>query len=285
MISEFLNNPPNRRSRFARSLQMALMVGIVLSLCSAQASAQQATAPAPVVEDSSAPAPNLFNWKELISAAGPIGLILVVISILLVMLSLQYLISLRRSRLQPRQLADQLHPLISKGDFEAADQLCRSQPSMLSYLVRAGLREVKLGYSAVEKALEDATAEQSARLLRKVETLNVIHAISPMIGLLGTVWGMIQAFVEFEAKTAPLPSDLAPGIYKALVTTLLGLTVAIPALAIYSYFRNRVEELMAETALIAEFTFSGYKHSKGPASVSRERTTASVTRNPPSPRD
>ena len=82
-----------------------------------------------------------------------------------------------------------------------------------------------------------------------------------MLGLMGTVWGMILAFMEFERKANPQVSELAPGIYKALVTTLFGLIVAIPAIAAFGFFRNRVDELVAQTALTAEQVFSDLKRS------------------------
>jgi biopolymer transport protein ExbB len=113
----------------------------------------------------------------------------------------------------------------------------------------------------VEKAMEDAAAEQSARLLRKIEYLSVIGSIATMLGLLGTVWGMILAFMEFERKANPQISELAPGVYKALVTTLQGLIVAIPANVAFAYFRNRIDELVAQTSLMAEHVFADYKRS------------------------
>ena len=95
--------------------------------------------------------------------------------------------------------------------------------------------------------------------MRKVEYLNVIGTLAPMIGLLGTVWGMIQAFMEFQTQATPSVSEFAPGISFALVTTLMGLSVAIPALAAFAILRNRVDELVSETSLMAEQVFNGYK--------------------------
>jgi biopolymer transport protein ExbB len=138
---------------------------------------------------------------------------------------------------------------------------------LLAHILAAGLAEVSLGYSAVEKAMEDASIEQAARMLRKIEYLSVIGTIAPMLGLLGTVWGMIQAFLEFEIKANPQVSELAPGIYHALVTTLFGLCVAVPALAAFAIFRNRIDGLVAETALMAAHVFSNFKRS---AAVRRE---------------
>ena len=89
----------------------------------------------------------------------------------------------------------------------------------------------------------------------------MISTIAPMLGLMGTVWGMILAFMEFERKANPQVSELAPGIYKALVTTLFGLVVAIPAIAAFGFFRNRIDELVAQTALTAEQVFANFKRS------------------------
>jgi biopolymer transport protein ExbB len=206
------------------------------------------------------PAPEV-NYAELLEAGGVIGYIIIGLSVALIALVIEHLLSIRRTSLMPGGLAEEVHRLIGLGQFKQAEQQCKLQPSFLGYLLSAGLAEVGQGYGAVEKALEDASVVQSARLFRKVEYLNVISTIAPMLGLLGTVWGMILAFMEFEAKANPQVSELAPGIYHALVTTLQGLCVAIPALAAYAFFRSRVDELVAQTSLMAEHVFSAYKRS------------------------
>jgi biopolymer transport protein ExbB len=114
-------------------------------------------------------------------------------------------------------------------------------------------------YAAVEKAIEDAAVEQSSRYFRRIEHLSVISTLAPMLGLMGTVWGMILAFMEFELKANPQISELAPGVYKALITTLQGLGVAIPAIGALAFFRSRVEELSTETTLLAAHVFSDYR--------------------------
>ena len=113
-----------------------------------------------------------------------------------------------------------------------AEQLCKHRPSYLSYVVLAGLQEIRVGYDAVEKAMEDASQEQSARLFRRVEYLAVIGNIAPMLGLLGTVYGILLAFKKLaDTPGAADAARLADGIYLALVTTVEGLIVAIPAAA------------------------------------------------------
>lgn len=192
------------------------------------------------------------NPQALLKAGGVIGYVVIALSVAMVALIMEHLLSIRKGSLMPRSLAEQLHQLISGGQFQQADQLCRERPTFLSYVVMSGLKEANFGYNAVEKAMEDASIEQAARLSRKIEYLSVIGALAPMLGLMGTVWGMIQAFAEFTEKANPMPADFAPAISEALVTTLFGLLVAVPALAAYAWFRNRIDEYVAETTLMAE---------------------------------
>lgn len=202
-----------------------------------------------------------LSLKDILDAGGTIGYLIIALSILMVALLVQHLLTVRRGALMPRGLAEEVHGLLSQGKIAEAVEACRQQPSVLARMLSAGLADVRIGYAAVEKAMEDAATEQAARLLRRVEYLSTIGTIAPMIGLLGTVWGMILAFLEFETKANPQVSELAPGIYRALVTTLFGLMVAVPALAAYSIFRNRIDERIAETALLAEHVFADYKQS------------------------
>ncbi len=201
----------------------------------------------------------MMSLGELFEAGGTIGYIITGLSFVIVALIVEHLISLRHNALIPPGLADSIHHHLALRHFEEARQQCQFHPSFLAYVLAAGLRETDLGYQAVEKSLEDAAVEQSARLYRKIEYLSVIGTIAPMLGLLGTVWGMILAFMEFEQKANPQVSELAPGIYKALVTTLQGLCVAIPALAAFAHFRNRIDQLVADGALTAEAVFADYK--------------------------
>ncbi|HUG91706.1 MAG TPA: MotA/TolQ/ExbB proton channel family protein [Planctomycetaceae bacterium] len=200
-----------------------------------------------------------IDVRELFRAGGAIGIVIVALSVAMLALIIEHLLSIRRSALMPSGLAEECHDLIVKRQFKDAHDRCVARPSFLGHQLAAGLREVDLGYSAVEKAMEDAATEQSARLFRKIEYLSVIGTLAPMLGLLGTVWGMILAFMEFEAKANPQVSDLAPAIYKALVTTLFGLGVAVPAVAAFAFFRNRIDELVAETSLLAEHVFFDFK--------------------------
>jgi biopolymer transport protein ExbB len=202
-----------------------------------------------------------LDVRALINAGGTIGFLIIGLSVAMVALIVEHLLSIRRRALMPPSLAEDLHKLIAAGQYAQAEKVCREQPSFLSYVVASGLQDIGLGYSAVEKAMEDASQEQAARLYRKIEYLSVIGAIAPMLGLMGTVWGMILAFSEFAQKANPQVAEFAPGISRALVTTLLGLCVAVPALASFFLFRNRIDEMVAEIALKAEAILSPYKRS------------------------
>lgn len=199
------------------------------------------------------------DLRELALAGGYIGMIIAGMSVILIALIIEHVLTIRRGALMPDGLAQQVHGMIAQKQFKQAEEVCRQNPSLLGEILQAGLSEAGLEYEAIEKGMEDASVEQSSRLLRKIEYLSVIGSIAPMLGLLGTVWGMILAFLEFESKANPQVSELAPGIYKALVTTLMGLGVAVPAVASFAIFRNRVDGLVAEAALLAEHVFADYK--------------------------
>ncbi|MEN1679347.1 MAG: MotA/TolQ/ExbB proton channel family protein [Planctomycetota bacterium] len=176
-------------------------------------------------------------------------LVLLALSLLAVALVVEHLITLRLSVLAPDGLADRVAKQLSDANLQGAAGACDQQPSALASILRPALGEVEGGWPAMEKTLEDATADQSARLFRKIEYLSVIGNIAPMVGLLGTVVGMIFAFQEVaNTQGAARAAQLASGIYQALVTTVGGLLVAIPSLAAYAVFRNRVEGLISQVA-------------------------------------
>jgi len=149
--------------------------------------------------------------------------------------------------------------------------MCQQKGGVLAVVLANGIDEIDAGWSAVEKSLEDSLSEQSAKLFRRIEYLSVIGNIAPMVGLLGTVTGMIFAFQQVASTQGSAgAADLAEGIYQALVTTVGGLLVAIPALGCFAVFRNRVDELMAEVTSAAQQTFAPLRRRRSPASTSRQ---------------
>ena len=200
------------------------------------------------------------GFFEILKAGGLVGLLIILLSIAAVALVIEHILTIRAQVLMPPELDEEVRQLLAAGKLGAADQACQMQPSFLSFVLRAGFAEVEGGWPAVEKAMEDATAEQSSRLFRKIEYLSVIGNIAPMLGLLGTVVGMIFAFRELaDSQGAPRAADLAEGIYLALVTTVEGLIVAIPSLAAFAVFRNRVDHLVAELTYTVQHVTSPLK--------------------------
>ncbi len=194
----------------------------------------------------------VLDVRELLRAGGFIGYVTIALSVAMVALIVEHLLTIRRKTLIPDGFAEKCQPLIASGQLTQAETLCREQTSLLSYVVGIGLQEADLGTASMVKAMEDAVAEQAARLTRKIEYLSLIGVIGPMLGLMGTVWGMIQAFAEFAEKVAPRTADFAPSISEALVTTMFGLLVAVPAQVAFAMFRNRIDSYIAETAVTAE---------------------------------
>lgn len=220
------------------------------------------------------------GFFAILRAGGPVGLLIILLSIAAVALVIEHIMTIRAPVLMPPGLDEEVRQLLAAGRLGPADQACQMQPSFLSFVLRAGFAEVDGGWPAIEKAMEDATAEQSSRLFRKIEYLSVIGNIAPMLGLLGTVVGMIFAFRELaDSQGAPRAADLAEGIYLALVTTVEGLIVAIPALAAFAIFRNRVDHFVAEVTYTVQHVTAPMKRLR----VKQPRAAAPPQNVPPGP--
>ncbi len=196
-------------------------------------------------------------------------LVLAALSITAAYLLFDQIMTLRRTEILPEGISDSVRQALLTGRPAEADAACRRSPSVLSVVLLSGLSEFEFGWREVEKSVEDSLAQQSARLMRRIEYLSVIGNIAPMVGLLGTVTGMIFAFQQVAAtRGAAGAGDLAEGIYQALVTTVCGLIVAIPSLAIYAVCRNRVDSLIAEVAYQSQHALAPIK--RRPASRTRQ---------------
>lgn len=203
----------------------------------------------------------LGGWVSVVFAGGPIGvaivLLLMSLSLISFYLVFDQILTLRHSELIPEGLSEEVRSGLMEGRLEEAAEACRQRPSLLAFVLLNGISELPYGWSSVEKALEDALAEQSARLYRKAEYLSVIGNIAPMVGLLGTVLGMVLAFQRVaESQGTASASELAEGIYQALITTVGGLIVAIPSLGAFAILRNRLDQLVAEAANVAQHVFA-----------------------------
>ena len=223
------------------------------------------------------------GWVDVVLSGGIPGLIILLVlfalSVASAYLVFDQVMTLRRKEILPDGTADAVRQALLTGRIAEADAACRRTPSVLSVVLLSGLSELEMGWNEVEKAVEDSLAAQAARLNRRIEYLSVIGNIAPMVGLLGTVTGMIFAFQQVAmTRGAAGAGDLAEGIYQALVTTVGGLIVAIPSLAIYAVFRNRVDAMIAEVAYHSQHALTPIK--RRPNTRTRQATQAPVAARP-----
>jgi biopolymer transport protein ExbB len=236
----------------------ALLLGLVCAPVLAQSpAADLATAPASQKRQP-------LTFFQIVFSGGPLGIAnmvaLIGLSITALALAADDLRIVRKSRLIPDELSDEVRDLVAAGELARARTACLGHPSFLAAVVLHGLSEADGGWTEIEKAMEDAAAEQAARLFRRIEYLNVIGNIAPMVGLLGTVTGMLLAFKQVaDTEGSAGAAQLADGIYQALVTTVAGLIIAIPSLGAFALFRSRVDELVAEAAYAALHALSPLK--------------------------
>ena len=252
------------------------LITLVLVVTAAELVAQTpAAAPTTQAVEKAAPPRLGTSFVDLIIASGAEGFTIIALSIVALALVVDYLRLLRGPNLHPPGLADRVRDALQSGQVTQAASACQAQPSVLAHVIQAGLAEIDGGWTLVEKTMEDALADQAARLTRRIDYLSVIANIAPMLGLLGTVRGMVLAFQQVaETQGVARAADLAGGIYLALVTTVEGLVVAIPALAVYALFRSRLDQLISETAAAAH-------HSFGPLRRVRTPTVARMVAKPP----
>jgi biopolymer transport protein ExbB len=178
---------------------------------------------------------------------GPVFLLL---SFILVALLVMCFLQIRKAVLLPPGLTEQFEKHLEAKEYQPAYELARADESYLGHVLAAGMGKLQSGYPAAAAAMEEAQAEEQMKLEHKISYISLIGALAPMLGLLGTVTGMVSSFKKIADNpgVAPKPDQLAGGISTALVTTLIGLWIAIPAILFFQMFRNWLEEINAEAS-------------------------------------
>jgi len=201
-----------------------------------------------------------MNLLQLIKYGGIVGHTIIVLSFVAVALSIDYAYSIRIAKLAPPKDIAVIKKLIREGKVEEFKKMDQRKMSYLTRVVVTGINDLHFGYEAMIKAMEDTGEMLNAHIARKVEHLNLISNIAPMLGLLGTVTGMLRCFNAIsQIRGTVEPQMLAQGIFEALVTTVEGLIVGIPALYLYTIFRNRVDEYTGQASLVAEELVTAFK--------------------------
>ena len=190
-----------------------------------------------------------------IRAGGMVGLLIALMSMVGLALVIEHLMTIQQKKLVPPGLTDQLMRLLDDTDFDGARRTAEVDGSLLGEVVGAGLnrRESMFGFLEMQTAMQESSERQISKLYRKLEYLAFIAATAPMLGLLGTVTGMIRSFNTIaQTQGTASPAQLAEGISEALITTCMGLIVAIPAMFFVSLFRNRIDSCVAEAEMVVD---------------------------------
>lgn len=220
--------------------------------------AQDAVSPAPDAAAAEAGAAASKTIFDHIESGGSIGYLIIILSFIAMALAIAHVITVRESRLAPAEQIEDLDKLLRAGDVSGAIRYCQSEEhdSFLTRVLGSALARCAkspFGFLELKAAVEEAGQIQIDRLHRSTDGIGLISSIAPMLGLLGTVVGMVGAFETIGAVSGPVkPSQLAGYIAVALITTVLGLIVAIPCTAAYSFFRNRIDRLAEEIGEVIE---------------------------------
>jgi biopolymer transport protein ExbB len=218
-----------------------------------------AATPAPSTTPAEEPLPQQGSFLKYCWDASPTFFVLMaVISILMVYLGVTNLLRLQISRLVPAGFVSGLDELLAERKFKEAYELVKKEEAPIGRVLLAGLDRLNQGYDRSMEAMLGTADEHRMKLDQSVSSVNVIAAVSPMLGLLGTVLGMIFAFQKIGLGTQIKPALLAQDIGLALVSTLEGLVIAIPAIVVYSYLRNRIAWLMGVVESTAESYLSRF---------------------------
>jgi biopolymer transport protein ExbB len=201
------------------------------------------------------------GFLDAIKSAGPIGALIIIMSVVAMALVIEHFMTVKREKLAPPEVIDEVEELFQEGNYQEALEACEANPCFFTNVVSAGIRKLGHDFAAIEKSLEEMEDEESIKLQQKIGWLSLIAGIGPMMGLFGTVTGMVGAFATISSAGAGgvNPADFAGDISLALMTTVLGLTVAIPTTAFYAYFRNRVTMVSLEIGALVEDLFERFR--------------------------
>lgn len=191
------------------------------------------------------------SWVELFEATGWVGYLMVLVSIFGTVILIQNLAELKMDKLAPPELTKDIEDAINEGDLDRALDVAMSERCYFGQIMAGGLMLKEAGYEHMVNGMEQVAAEESFKLNAKISYLSLVGNVAPLLGLLGTVTGMISSFQVIETKKNPTPADLAVGVYESLVNTTLGLFLAIVFLTAFFFVKNKVTRLSLNANLMA----------------------------------
>ena len=183
---------------------------------------------------------------EFLARGGVLMIPLGVCSILALAIVLERTLNLRTKKIIQLDILQQVRDLVAENQVSDAMTLCRRYPSVMGRILLVTIANHDRNREELRSVVEDAGRQEVTTLDRNLGALGTIAAISPLLGLTGTVFGMIRTFAIISEKGIAHPSQLAGGISEALITTATGLVIAIPTLIFYNYFTNKADRLILE---------------------------------------
>lgn len=202
-------------------------------------------------EGGGAPANKESSFMDLVKAGNYVGHFIILCSVLGLGFVIEHIVNIKRDKLCPPEIVAELEALVDEGRYEEAVTLCSANPCFFCNIIGGALAKVNEGYDAMVEGMQSAGEEEAAKLNQKISYCSLIGNIAPMLGLTGTVTGMIAAFGIIKTKLSPSPADLARGVEEALVTTAEGLFVSMPLMTAYFLFKNKVTIYIIELGIMA----------------------------------
>lgn len=184
---------------------------------------------------------------RIIEMGGPLMYPILLCSILFVAILIERLYHYHRARIDSAELISGIQDILKKRNIAEAISVCDDTPGPVAHIVRAGILKHDRRREEIKEAIGDAANREIPRLEKNLSVLATVAHVAPLLGLLGTVLGMISAFQEIERESGRVNAgDLAGGIWEALITTAAGLCVAIPAYVAYNYLVSRVGAMVQD---------------------------------------
>jgi biopolymer transport protein ExbB len=257
---------------------MAVLVMGVLCFPGSPARAQEGENPPDTklaVKDEEKKDTNLFT-HIIVSAGWFFGPLLFLVSIGLVTLIVLLAMDLRMGVAVPPHFVDDFTDLVNKRQFKQAFELCRNDNSFVARVLTAGMGRLQYGIDDAREASMNMVESVRAGKDQLINYLGTIGTLGPMLGLVGTVFGMILSFMELSSGGTPRPEKLAEGISHALVVTLLGIGISVPAIFCHAFFKNRLTRISMDTSNLADDLLTQMYHNSKRAAGSADRTASTT---------
>jgi len=193
-----------------------------------------------------------MNLIEMFLKGGLVMWPILACSIIGLAIVIEKFMVIRKAKINVLAFSIKIRGILKKKDLTGAINYCMEEKSPISNIIRRGLKKHKFGRKRVIESIESAGKQEISKLEKGLATLATVAGAAPMLGFLGTVTGMIAAFMKIqELQGSASPADLASGIWEALLTTAFGLFVGIPALALYNYFVNLISKIVLDMERVA----------------------------------